>query len=111
MSPSTTTMPPRITICERSNLEQTCGSELYAQRGCVGLENKVFYPDFGDLTKEARTKREEQITVAKAICATCPIQKACLRHAIENGEQYGVWGGLLFDGLGRRARKALREQY
>lgn len=31
---------------------------------------------------------------AVAICQTCPVRTACLRHALTTGEQYGVWGGL-----------------
>lgn len=28
------------------------------------------------------------------ICAGCPVQAACLRHALTAGERHGVWGGL-----------------
>ncbi|MBY4130170.1 WhiB family transcriptional regulator [Rhodococcus fascians] len=31
---------------------------------------------------------------AKAVCAQCPVRVACLDHAIEAREPYGVWGGL-----------------
>ena len=31
---------------------------------------------------------------AKAICAECPVRAECLAAAIENREQWGVWGGL-----------------
>ena len=30
---------------------------------------------------------------AKRICASCPVQLACLRHALHNREMEGVWGG------------------
>lgn len=36
---------------------------------------------------------------AKAVCRTCELQAACLQGALDRGEAYGVWGGvLLIDG-------------
>ena len=35
----------------------------------------------------------EQATAAKFICGTCPIRSACLRWAIDTGQEAGVWGG------------------
>lgn len=34
---------------------------------------------------------------AKALCATCPIRRACLAAALERAEPWGVWGGEIFD--------------
>ena len=31
---------------------------------------------------------------AKAICARCTVQPACLLDALNNGERWGIWGGL-----------------
>jgi WhiB family redox-sensing transcriptional regulator len=55
---------------------------------------------------------------AKAICMTCPVLGACLRHALTVPEEFGVFGGLDEDErkklrarIQRRARKqAAREQ-
>ena len=33
---------------------------------------------------------------AKALCAGCPLQAACLAGATERAEPWGVWGGELF---------------
>lgn len=30
---------------------------------------------------------------AKRLCASCPLTMLCLRTAIENKEEYGIWGG------------------
>jgi WhiB family transcriptional regulator, redox-sensing transcriptional regulator len=30
---------------------------------------------------------------AKAICASCPVQQACLEFALTTGQQFGIWGG------------------
>lgn len=31
---------------------------------------------------------------AKLICQRCPVREQCLRWALENGENHGVWGGM-----------------
>lgn len=49
---------------------------------CRGLDASVFYPDDDD-----------EADVAKAVCATCPVQSACLEHALAVREKAGVWGG------------------
>ncbi|MGB5953079.1 MAG: WhiB family transcriptional regulator [Ornithinimicrobium sp.] len=35
----------------------------------------------------------EQVEVAKALCAPCPLREACLRGALDRAEPWGVWGG------------------
>lgn len=40
---------------------------------------------------------KEATAEAKAICARCPVQVECLEYALENREQYGVWGGTTRD--------------
>lgn len=34
------------------------------------------------------------VAAAKEVCALCPVQPQCLRHALRRGEPAGVWGGL-----------------
>nr|WP_245866126.1 WhiB family transcriptional regulator [Rhodococcus kyotonensis] len=34
------------------------------------------------------------IADAKSVCLRCPVSKECLRHALLNREQHGIWGGL-----------------
>jgi WhiB family redox-sensing transcriptional regulator len=36
------------------------------------------------------------VELAKALCADCPIRRACLAGALERREPWGVWGGELF---------------
>lgn len=33
------------------------------------------------------------VKAAISICGTCPVRSACLNHALEHDEIYGVWGG------------------
>lgn len=37
-----------------------------------------------------------EIQTAKNICNTCPLKDRCYQLAVDNNEQYGVWGGELF---------------
>ena len=38
-----------------------------------------------------------QIEKAKAVCRRCAIDEACVKWAIESGQDAGVWGGLSED--------------
>lgn len=49
---------------------------------CARTDPETFFPDVG-----ASNRR------AKAICATCPSKAPCLQWALDNNEQYGIFGG------------------
>lgn len=55
--------------------------------------------------RESRAARKKRRDRAKRICATCPLQRDCLEHAVEFPEKTGVWGGLDEDER-RRVRRA-----
>ena len=38
-----------------------------------------------------------QLMDAKAVCGRCPVQSECLRWAVLNRIEHGVWGGLSED--------------
>lgn len=49
---------------------------------------------------------------AKAVCHGCPVRAECLRWALENGQDTGVWGGLDENerrALKRRSRRRAKE--
>lgn len=50
----------------------------------------------------------EGVEFAKALCATCPVQAACLTGALQRREPWGVWGGELFVSGRTVARKRPR---
>jgi WhiB family redox-sensing transcriptional regulator len=47
---------------------------------CRGADVALFFPERG-----------EDVTAAKAVCATCPVRAQCLAHGMN--EKYGIWGG------------------
>lgn len=51
----------------------------------------------------------EQIAKAKAVCADCPVVRACLEWALESNQQDGIWGGT-DEGERRRLRRTLQRR-
>ena len=45
---------------------------------------------------------------AKAVCARCPVRADCLRYALDNGLDHGVFGGTTADERRRLVRTAPR---
>ena len=41
-------------------------------------------------------ERTEEVELAKALCAGCPVRAGCLAGAVERQEPWGVWGGEVF---------------
>ncbi|MGH3239205.1 MAG: WhiB family transcriptional regulator [Spirillospora sp.] len=46
-----------------------------------------------------------QIEEAKQVCRRCGVTDACLRWALESGQESGVWGG-----MGEDERRALKRR-
>ncbi len=64
---------------------------------CTGIDSDIFYPASED---------EADAQEAKAICAVCPVQPACLEHALSLREREGIWGGT----TERERRRILRQR-
>lgn len=62
-----------------------------ARSACATADHELFVGEL-DAHEEA---------TAKAICAGCQVQDACLAYSITHGVQYGVWGGM--NGAERRS--------
>ncbi len=57
---------------------------------CRGEDATAFYaPNYF----EKRSEKDARETVAKRICAVCPVRAACLEYALATREPHGVWGG------------------
>ncbi|GAB3493447.1 WhiB family transcriptional regulator [Amycolatopsis cihanbeyliensis] len=70
---------------------------------CRDEDPELFFPvsDVGPAAAQAAQ--------AKAVCARCPVRALCLRYALDNGLDYGIYGGTTERerrDLVRRARRA-----
>ena len=50
---------------------------------CARTDLEAFFPEKGTSNHDA-----------KKICSNCEVRAECLEYALQNGEQFGVWGGL-----------------
>jgi WhiB family redox-sensing transcriptional regulator len=60
--------------------------QIKNQAACRGLTD-LFYPVY-PRNRESVLKEKQAIR----ICGTCPVQKECLKWALEH-ELHGIWGG------------------
>ena len=58
---------------------------------CAETDPDLFFAM--EFTTEQRYASYESSTAAKALCAACPLTLQCLMTALENKEEYGIWGG------------------
>ncbi len=65
--------------------------EWQVKAACRGPQAEVFFPPAHVERKDERLDRER---VAKGICGTCPVRRACLDYALRIREPHGIWGGL-----------------
>ena len=61
---------------------------------CLGVDPDLFFPERGASTREA-----------KEVCRGCEVRAECLEYALQNGEKFGIWGG-----LSERERRRIRRQ-
>ena len=57
---------------------------------CKDEDTEIFFLEHGQRGPE-KAARESR---ALAVCGACPVRTACLEHALNVPEQYGVWGGM-----------------
>ena len=63
------------------------------QAACRGMDSTWFFPP----DREQAKARSSRLAKAKAVCARCPAKAECRDFALDNGELFGVWGGLSED--------------
>jgi hypothetical protein len=54
---------------------------------CRTADPTLFFPEPGDTGAEAQ---------ALAVCAGCTVRAKCYARAVQNGERWGIWGGVNF---------------
>src|SRR3954470_20316700 len=62
------------------------------QANCLGVDPDLFFPERGASTREA-----------KEVCRGCVVRVECLEYALQNGEKFGIWGG-----MSERERRRIR---
>jgi len=80
--PLTAALPPVLPQGMDLNL---LGGEIESWRDaalCAQVDPNTFFPGKGRAN-----------ATAKRVCRACPVQQACLDHALRHGEHHGVWGG------------------
>jgi WhiB family redox-sensing transcriptional regulator len=65
-------------------------SEWRTRAACRGHDTEAWFP-------VSRSAKDTEVAAAKAFCRRCPVQPACLRWALESGEQHGIYGGFTAD--------------
>ena len=68
--------------------------DWHDEANCLGVDPDLFFPERGASTREA-----------KEVCRGCVVQHDCLEFALQNGEKFGIWGG-----LSERERRRIRRQ-
>ena len=63
----------------------------FAGARCHGADSDLFFGPPGIEPRIDRMRRESE---AKALCRDCPAILACRQFALDQGEVFGVWGGL-----------------
>ncbi len=65
-----------------------------AKARCAEVDPDIFFPERGGSSKRARE-----------VCARCEVRLQCLEYALNNKEQFGIWGG-----TSERERRRLRRE-
>ncbi|MDP3983563.1 MAG: WhiB family transcriptional regulator [Acidimicrobiia bacterium] len=61
-------------------------NQILRQGKCVGSgQHELFF-----------SERPDELAAAQAICAQCAVRLACLELALQEGFDWGVWGGVIF---------------
>lgn len=58
----------------------------YDQANCVNTDPEAFFYN--------ETTTPEDILAAKRVCNRCKVAEYCLRYALQENIDHGIWGGL-----------------
>lgn len=65
--------------------------------GSYGNERAFTLPCHNSDPELFFSEKVDEISIAKSLCASCPVRKECLKGALSRQEPCGVWGGELFE--------------
>ncbi len=74
----------------RDELSNSLEPSWQSRASCRGPQRVLFYPRSG---YELKMEKQQRLSQAKKICASCPVQPECLKESVLNREPDGVWGG------------------
>ena len=87
---------PLITHAVAPDLGSWC-----AQAACQLGDHELFFPPEEEQGEYFRLR----VSLAKRICAGCPVRRQCADYALAADERYGVWGGLTAEERARQLRR------
>lgn len=76
--------PHRVSSSDRTD------SDWWNKAACREMGSDLFFDPY-DETCHARAER---VSLAKTICRQCAVLTDCREYALQQGEPYGIWGGL-----------------
>ncbi|GAA2097692.1 hypothetical protein GCM10009759_28030 [Kitasatospora saccharophila] len=103
-SPSAAPRPPAAASPTRPAPPDR-GSDWRQRAACTREDPELFFPVGNSGAALRQTER------AKAVCRGCPVTRQCLRWALENKQETGVWGATGEEerrAMSRRARQRAR---
>lgn len=70
--------------------------DWYAYAACAsaGLDKEAFFA-LDERSEMVNNFERELAVAALRLCERCPVRPDCLQEAVERGERFGIWGGLL----------------
>jgi WhiB family redox-sensing transcriptional regulator len=66
---------------------------ISGEKACATADPEIFFP-LGEDRANPNRWQQAVINEAKEFCGRCVLNAICLEYAIENKENYGIWGGL-----------------
>ncbi|MGH2820272.1 MAG: WhiB family transcriptional regulator [Actinomycetota bacterium] len=76
-----------------TRLLQPVDWQTHARCATREVDPEIFFPERGGSSKAAR-----------AVCQHCQVRAECLEYALNNKEQFGIWGG-----TSERERRRIRK--
>jgi WhiB family transcriptional regulator, redox-sensing transcriptional regulator len=109
------TLPALPSTAERSSSEESISDPFakwfndqpwFVHSECQRYPQHYFFgKEYEGKQRHRPSLTSVEVRRAKAICAVCPVMWECFTHAIENEEEYGIWGGTT-----KQERQELRER-
>ncbi len=77
-----TTGAPKVDVAAQLAIVTIPQGDWVLQGLCAQVDSEMFFPEKGGSSNQA-----------KGVCQRCPVRAECLEYALENNEQFGIWGG------------------